>query len=486
MGDIYSYVNASLQVFIQLECVQNWFKQLMTTGNIYNAYYNTTLTKDLFLIFDSLSKGMVLDSSKLILDFNSKCSDIWHKFIGNDPYHFLHYFLEIIHFENNIPRNPNFDSLLYNQLLINNIHNDYQVFQLFKNYLQQTQNSFVTYNFYNQQKYMVVCPLCNNYFSYSIKKIIKFNVDEMLRIRNQLYPLKFGSNLSLQDCFEISLIGKNNNCQICFNNISNEMQKLYDCSNVLIIAFNREKHSVNYKGDINFYLDMDISNFIINKNSDNKFFKLKGVISRYKRDKYYADVFINGQFYRLMDTTNPMQMDVKMINVNELKEYEPQVLIYEINYKTKLFYQMQKFESLKLTLNLIKMMALNFQLSNIANQAMLRQNNNNNNQPNMGFNLKFLCIPQIWDNNEQNAIPITPQVIPDLTIKETIDKFYSKLLKPREAILQFYFNDTILDVNSQMKLKDLNINANSKIYAIKSPNFDQLELPPNASNISNN
>ena len=33
-----SYANASLQVFIQLECVQNWIKQLLSTGNINNPF----------------------------------------------------------------------------------------------------------------------------------------------------------------------------------------------------------------------------------------------------------------------------------------------------------------------------------------------------------------------------------------------------------------------------------------------------------------
>ena len=183
-----------------------------------------------------------------------------------------------------------------------------------------------------------------------------------------------------------------------------------------------------------------------------------------------------------MDTKDFNQSDVKMLNsVNKLMEYEPQLLIYEINYQTRLFFQMQKIETAK---NLMQMMVLNFNLANLANQMQFVMNNNNNNNCDnnnypQGFILKFLCIPQIWDKKEESAIPISPQVLSDFTIQETINKFYQKLAKPREAILHFSFNNTILDVNSQQKLRDLNINQNSIIYAIKSPNFDQLELPPN-------
>ena len=97
----------------------------------------------------------------------------------------------------------------------------------------------------------------------------------------------------------------------------------------------------------------------------------------------------------------------------------------------------------------------------------------------IGFNLKFLVIPQNWNGDNNNAFPITPQVTPDFTIKDTIDKFYSKLIKPRQAIIKFTFNNMDLDVNSTQTLRQLNINENSVIHALKSPNFDALKLENN-------
>ena len=61
-----SYANAVLQAFIQLECVQEWVKNLYNNGALNLPYYNSSLTKDLIYIFCSLSNGMNLDSSKII------------------------------------------------------------------------------------------------------------------------------------------------------------------------------------------------------------------------------------------------------------------------------------------------------------------------------------------------------------------------------------------------------------------------------------
>ena len=88
-----------------------------------------------------------------------------------------------------------------------------------------------------------------------------------------------------------------------------------------------------------------------------------------------------------------------------------------------------------------------------------------------------MVIPENWNNDEKDSFPIVPQVTKDYTVKETIDKFYSKLLKKREAIIKFtYNNDIELNPNSEQKLIDLNIDENTTIYAIKSPDFDKLDL----------
>ena len=81
-----------------------------------------------------------------------------------------------------------------------------------------------------------------------------------------------------------------------------------------------------------------------------------------------------------------------------------------------------------------------------------------------------------------------PQVTTEDTIEKAIENFYTKLLKPKEAIKRFEFNNQIININSKVKLRDFGINNNSVIYAIKADNFDALSLfnNNNNNNIANN
>ena len=185
-----SYSNSVLQAFIQLECFQEWIKYLNNNNRINHPCFNTTLTKDLYLLFCCIANGNSLDSSKIILDYDSKSAEFYKKDISNDPYHFIFYFLNILHLENNIMPNPNFNLNQYHQLIINNARNDNQVFQLFINFYNQTYNSFVSNNFYNVQKFFVSCNNCQcMMYSYDIMPILKFNCDELIMKRNQSDPL---------------------------------------------------------------------------------------------------------------------------------------------------------------------------------------------------------------------------------------------------------------------------------------------------------
>ena len=470
-----SYSNSVLQAFIQLECFQEWIKYLNNNNSINHPCFNTTLTKDLYLLFCCIANGNSLDSSKIILDYDSKSAEFYKKDISKDPYHFIFYFLNILHLENNIMPNPNFNLNQYHQLIINNARNDNQVFQLFINYFNQTNNSFISNNFYNIQKFFVSCNNCScMMYSYDIMPILKFNCDELIMKRNQSDPLKIMKRLSLTDCFEVSLWPRKIRCRLCNSLFGNETKKMYAASNVLIIAFKRNCHSYNFRNDVKFYYKIDISKYIINQNSENKIFKLKAVVACYDYNKYLVDVFINGSWYRIVDWKSGL--DVKMINFNQLFEYEPILLFYEIDYQGKLYEKMKKLQELQSFINAaqyLEMMRQNFMFSNSQQPNM----GNNIDSTKVGFNLKFLVIPQNWNHDENDSFPICPQVTPDSTLKYAIEKFYTKLIKKKEAIIKFtYNNDIELNPNSEQKLIDLNINENTTIYAIKSPDFDKLDL----------
>ena len=468
-----SYANSSLQAFIQLDCVQEWMKYLIKSSLINNQFYESTTTKDLSIQLKNISNGLNPDTSQIILGFEKKFLIMWRKNIEQDPYHFLNYFLRIIHCENNIQKNPNFDMGLYYQKMREKISSDIDMFSLFNNYLDQTQNSFISDNFYNIQKYHVNCPLCLSMFNYGEKIIIKFNLDQVKKTRKDLEPLiDNNKRLSLNDCFLYSSKQNKINCQFCKQSFAFEFTKIYNSAQVLIIAFNRNNKNPKYQNDVGFYPEFDISKFIINSNCLNKKYKLKSVICKYGENKYFSDVFINPNFYRFMDCK--MGKDVKMIkNINELVKFEPQILFYEVDYQNKMLEKMRNMSAnqnvvnnvdisstMQINLELINKMPRGFKMYKVINY----------------FTLIFQVIPQIWDSSKESAITINAQVSDDFTLKEAINRFFIKLQKPREAIIKFCINNMQLDPNSEQKLKDMNINENTIIYALKSQNFDQLSL----------
>ena len=461
-----SYANSVLQSFLYLECVQNWLNSLKTTGQINNNFYNTTLTKDLFSLFNNLSQNINIDSSQLILDFESKSNELWKKNINQDAFHFLNYLLKILHIENNRPKNTNFDHNLYLQNIKSTISNDLSVFSFFNNYLDQTQNSFISVYFYNVIKYCVNCPRCSIMFNYIDKKIIRFNLDE-------INPNKSINNkkISLNDCFNYFNKVKKEKCKMCQKDISSEFQQIYNSAKLLIIEFNRKKSNSNFKNDVRLYLNFDISRFIINQECENKNYNLKAVVCRYGPNNYFADVKINSNFYRFMDCLKGIDVK-KLNNINELSEYEPQLLFYEIEYPNKALITNEEINE-QLLSNLSETMSINLNLmNNMSSSSSIHDSLNYV----INFTLKFIVRPQIWDQKEESALVINVQVSNDLTLEETINRFFKKLKKPKEAIINFTFKDNQLDENSKQKLEELNINKYSVIYALKNSNFDDLVL----------
>ena len=144
--------------------------------------------------------------------------------------------------------------------------------------------------------------------------------------------------------------------------------------------------------------------------------------------------------------------------------------------------QQQQIMTQILQLKMMKMIEI-IRQNLMLNQFVMNVNNNNNNNMNvngdmqtLGIILNFLVIPEDWDNSPENSRPIKAQVTLDDTMEKAINNFFIKLQKPREAIKYFEFNGTEIETNSQDKLRDLNINEESVIYAYKADNFDSLNL----------
>ena len=138
-----SFANSVLQSLSCLDCIKQWHNQL---SQLYFLQMNNypSLTKQFFILLNYLYSGNLPDSFNTISQFNFEFSKLYNnKFMKNDPFHFLYYFLDLLHYENNYIINPNFNK----QLLIfpdkNSMKNEFYMFNLFKNFLKLTQNSVI-------------------------------------------------------------------------------------------------------------------------------------------------------------------------------------------------------------------------------------------------------------------------------------------------------------------------------------------------------
>jgi hypothetical protein len=399
---------------------------------------------------------------------------------------------------------------------IQNMKNDNYMYNLFRNFYQQTTNSIISQYFYNIEKYFTLCFKCDKIFYYDHKIIITFDLDRLLLLRNQDSPIKIGSNISLAECFLYYQKEKFCKCPMCQSPMSKEQSKILFSTKVLILRFKRSFH--NLKGDVDFDIAFNINNMInsnTNRETMNKKYYLKSIISLYQSNngfKYFSEVCINGNWYRFCDN-NDFNINIKNININDLKKFEPQMLIYELeddNNQFNPFYNSFENKNIMSMMQLInmplKMLQLkefmqrvcnnasfnnikfnirnnnNFNFNNFNNFNNQNQNYNNNNQSTLNISLIFVIIPENWNGNKKDSMTIKPQVKLEDTIEKAIDNFYTKLLKPREAIKRFMFNNIIVDPHSKLKLREFGINNNSTIFAIKADNFDILSIFNNNNN----
>ena len=327
-----SYVNSVLQSLACLDCIKIWYNNLKNYNfmNMYN--YQPSLTKYFFNLLHGLYLGNQVDSSYIINQFIQESSKLLKKQTKAEPYHFLFNFLDLLHLENNYINNRiNIFFQNYKNPDINSMQNDSLMFNIFRNYYKNTQNSIISHNFFNTIRYKVKCTNnllnCNALYRYEIRKMIIFDVDKYINVRNQSYPQRIGMKLSLQECFQCYTGGNQSNdakCENCGNFITKSFTSLYFSANVLIIVFKRQYHT--YQCDIDFGTSINISQFCkYNMNGNlNGNYILKACISLNCFNKYFADILINGNWFRFLDDNyNTLN------SCNEIYMNEPHLLIYE-------------------------------------------------------------------------------------------------------------------------------------------------------------
>ena len=451
-----SYVSSSLHSLAFLNCIKDWYNQFNLNLVMNNSF--SSLTKDFIIFLQNLYSGQKTDSSSILQTANNKSLSLSKKEIQKNPYRFLHRFLEILHIENNNPFDPNFNvNLVYNPSLESMQNHDY-MYNLFSTFIQKTLNSIISQCFYNIEKFTHKCQNCPNLYFFRYTPIFQFDVEQFRIYRDQSNIERFGKNLNLDECFQCYSRICQAKCALCGNENGTYEISILSYTKILIIYFKRNNHS--YLGDIDFNNNLNLYN---------NNYCLKACISYCSLPKYFCDVNMNNVWYRYIDD--------KMIPLNDfnkdIKEYEPQILVYELESNNQNQNLGQEQNEMFNPMNDIQSND-NFMFPQ-QNQSLFQQQQPQPQQQSLNHpEIKFLIVPKDWDGKDDLTIKIVPQLTLEDTIKKAIDNFFTKLQKPREAIKEFKFNDSIIDVNSNQKLSEFNFSSNSDIIAVKADNFDEL------------
>ena len=351
----YSFAHSSLQALSCLDCIFN----IANNFQIIQLFPNNTLVKEfLSLLYCLYNKTNQSPTSDAIINnferlyYNNRNQIKTQKVLNHDPFHFLYFLLQFMHIEINNPIEPYYDlSNLYPNIQIQ--QNDNSMFQIFCDFFQKTQNSFISDNFYNIEKHTFNCQSCGIYYFYNMKNIIKIEVDKAKFYRNSSFPQKSGY-ITLYELFDYYFSPNREICKNC-SKVGDEDVKLSIHNNVIIIHLNRNSHNNNFNNDINFEININMEKYIRNS-IGNYEYSLKSLIA-FNGMKYISICFINNNFYKYIDTEGS-----QVQYLDGVYQYEPQILIYEK--KTN-----QNFNN-------------QFCNNGFNNQNYNNNNNNNNNKPN--------------------------------------------------------------------------------------------------------
>ena len=486
-----SYANSVLQSLYSLFCIRDYFTNPQNVNNFMN--FQMPLSKSFHFLLKTLMNGSVGDSSNTIDNYNVTAKENAFK---TDPYHFLFYFLEQLHWENNKPSNQYYNYSQLENVDINLRINDNYMYSLFCSFFQSTQNSIISQKFYNIIKIKKHCNQCNSiFYKYNIRKALVFDIDNYFKYRNEAIPAKANNpKIDLDECFQCYIGGISVPCPRCNSNMNTalEYRNIWSASEILIIYFSRIYHK--FLGDVDFRSRISISNYFSNDNINNNnnrintTYSLKACISYARIDeankiyKYFADCFMpinnnmGGVWMRYMDGQKIMLEDVE----TEIHKYEPVILIYELDnfrnnnnmsFMNSILQQMMvqqqfkqyieffnKFKSMQqIQIQIMDSKKNNFNdmyLNNFNNNNIVKYNPMSQNTSNdIFFQLKFICVPETGDQSEKPTNTIKVQIRKDDTIKKAILNFFMKLGQEEDSIQYFIFNGTRLDKNSNATLE---------------------------------
>ena len=384
----FSYAHAVLQSLCFLDTTKELFS-FMENNNMRNNNFFPMANEFLNLI-EKINNGITPDSQNILIYFGKKYFENQNNIesknvLSPDPFHFLYFFLQFLHLETNMS-NP-YDNSLFNQpLQIMKVDNT--IYKEFLTYIMKTQNSIISNGFLNTIRYKYKCRNCGEYFYYGLQSVFRMNLDSIRYFRDDYYPLRKGTNLSLDELFTAYSGIKGSICRNCGNNNCFRFTRICYPAKTIIISLERKNHT--FQNDINIFFKNDFDEHISKTrrkdNNINTIYELKAVISYVKfgnDGKYFADCMINkgnlkNIWLRYIDSY------CYIIQPNDIFNYEPQILIYEVS---------NSVNNQQISVNNINLNNNN----NINNQFF---NNNINNNQNQNNNINNQIYNNI--NNNQN------------------------------------------------------------------------------------
>ena len=316
----------------------------------------------------------------------------------HDPYHFLKYFLEFLNNENNKVKDYNYYKV-YEEEKRQNKYNMESIFNSFKKYCENTQNSVISRTIYYAQMEQINCNNCNSYYNASLKPILEIDLDLYIQYRKNFNATLNGGTISLSECLNYYFNSANQTkCLNCNNNNACMYRLLINNSKLLIIYLKRN-FSNGYK-DINIDFNLNLSDYFNKTLTKFAFlnYSLKSCISSYGNENGYLVEYCikkdqnNTVWFRFSN-------GYKQIQENELLSYEPILLFYEATDKKKPFFEGES-RTLVLPNNNIQNMLNQNQINNNSNQTS-NINNINYNQRQINNNLNAMSI---INNNQINNI----------------------------------------------------------------------------------
>ena len=300
------FMNSTLQCLSQTESLTNYFLKEKNRDKIINNNVAKNNKNDNQLspeYLELIQKLWDANSKKSFSPYNfmQKINDmnpLFKKGEAGDAKDFIIFILEQMHRELKMPLNDNnlnknIDDIPLNQYDKMNAFNHF--FEEFKK-----ETSILTDTFFGFNETTNVCLYCKNTYNskglanpicynYGIFNVLIFPLEEVKNMKinmgqnniiNQGIPM-----VTIYDCFLYNqktdyFTGENKNyCNICRQLYESQYtSRIFVSPNVLIIILNRGKGNI-YKIKLDFQQDLDITDFVIQKEKDRIKYKLYGVIT---------------------------------------------------------------------------------------------------------------------------------------------------------------------------------------------------------------